>query len=38
MPLSEVGRQLGHARLATAQLYLRLTNSERRAYASRVQR
>jgi integrase/recombinase XerD len=36
VPLSEVSQQLGHARLDTTQVYLRLTNRERRAYADRV--
>jgi integrase len=36
VPLSEVSQQLGHARLDTTTVYVRLANAERRRYADRV--
>jgi integrase len=36
VPLTEVQRQLGHSRLSSTVVYLRLTDPERRAIADRV--
>ena len=37
VPLTEVQQQLGHARIDTTTIYTKLTNSERRSYADRVE-
>lgn len=37
VPLSEVQQQLGHARIDTTTIYTKLTSSERRAFADRVE-
>jgi site-specific recombinase XerD len=37
VPLTEVQRQLGHARIDTTTIYTKLTSSERRSYADRVE-
>jgi site-specific recombinase XerD len=37
VPLTEVQQQLGHARIDTTTIYTKLTSSERRSYADRVE-